>query len=81
MSLIVSLLVGIAAGWIAGQIVKGRGFGLVGNLIIGALGGLAGHMIVRFAGFYPAKAIVPSLITAVIGAVVLLYLVNLIRRF
>ncbi|TAE50639.1 MAG: GlsB/YeaQ/YmgE family stress response membrane protein [Bacteroidetes bacterium] len=81
MDLLYYILIGIASGFIAGQLIKGRGFGVVGNLIVGVIGAVIGGWIFRSLGFYAGRGIVPSLITSVLGSVVLLYVVNLIRRF
>ena len=79
-SLLVFLLVGAAAGWLAGQIVKGYGFGLVGNIVIGIVGAfLAGFLLPRLNLGLPA-GIVGSIIYATIGAVVLLLLIRVIKR-
>jgi uncharacterized membrane protein YeaQ/YmgE (transglycosylase-associated protein family) len=78
-SLIWFLIIGIAAGWIAGLIMKGRGFGMMGDLIIGAVGALIGGVIFDFLGF-ATTGLLGSLIMAVIGAVVLLFLAGLFRR-
>lgn len=81
MDLLYYILIGIASGFIAGQLIKGRGFGIVGNLVVGVIGAVIGGWIFRSLGFYAGRGIVPSLITSVLGSVVLLYVVNLIRRF
>ena len=78
-SLILFLLVGLAAGWLAGTIMKGRGFGLLGNLAVGVIGSFVGGLLFRLIGLAPTH-IVGSLISAVVGAIVLLYLVALFRR-
>jgi uncharacterized membrane protein YeaQ/YmgE (transglycosylase-associated protein family) len=76
--LIVFLAVGLAAGWLAGKIMKGRGFGLLGNLVVGAIGSFVGGLVFRLIGLAPTH-IVGSLISAVVGAIVLLYLVGLLK--
>ncbi len=73
------LLIGIAAGWLAGQIMKGRGFGLLGNLIVGVVGSLLGSFLFRLIGL-AAYGLLARLLMAVVGAVVLLYLISFIRR-
>ena len=79
-SLLVFLLVGAAAGWLAGQIVKGYGFGLVGNIVIGIVGAfLAGFLLPNLGLGIPA-GIVGSIIYATVGAVVLLLLIRVIKR-
>lgn len=78
MNLLLFLLIGLAAGWIAGQIMK-SGFGLVGNLIVGVVGAFIGGwllpMVIDLGG-----SLLASLITAVVGAVILLWVIGLVKR-
>jgi uncharacterized membrane protein YeaQ/YmgE (transglycosylase-associated protein family) len=75
------LAIGLVAGWLAGVLVKGSGFGLVGDLIVGILGAfLGGWLIGRLGIGFGLGDLVDSLITATIGAVVLLFLIRLIRK-
>lgn len=72
-------LIGLAAGWLAGQIFKGRGFGLVGNLIIGVIGAVLGGWLIGVMGF--AKAgLLAELLTATFGAIVLLLARSFVGR-
>jgi uncharacterized membrane protein YeaQ/YmgE (transglycosylase-associated protein family) len=73
------VLIGILAGWLAGQITKGKGFGLLGDLIVGILGSLLGNFLFGVIGIY-AYGLLGRLIMAVIGAIVLLWLIRLIKR-
>ena len=73
------IIIGIAAGWLAGQIVKGGGFGLVGDLVVGVIGALIGGFLLGHVGVFPA-GILGSIITATIGAIVLLFAIRLIKR-
>jgi uncharacterized membrane protein YeaQ/YmgE (transglycosylase-associated protein family) len=73
------VLIGILAGWLAGQITKGRGFGLLGDLIVGILGSLLGNFLFGALGIV-AYGLVGRLVMAVIGAIVLLWLIRLIKR-
>ena len=73
------IIIGIAAGWLAGQIVKGGGFGLVGDLVVGVIGALIGGFLLGHVGVFPA-GILGSIITATIGAIVLLCAIRLIKR-
>jgi len=77
MDIVYSLLVGLAAGWLAGKILGGRGFGLVWNIVIGLLGSAIGHFLLSILGF-GAKGTLANLITATGGAVVLLAAANAI---
>jgi uncharacterized membrane protein YeaQ/YmgE (transglycosylase-associated protein family) len=80
-SLIVFLIVGLIAGWLAGQIMKGSGFGLVGDLIVGVIGAFIGGWLW---GVLKLPSIGPwwlsAIITATVGACILLFLLRLIKR-
>ena len=79
-SLLVFLLVGAIAGFLAGQIVRGYGFGLVGNIVVGIVGAfLAGYLLPRL-GVVIGSGIVAAIIHALIGAIILLLLIGLVRR-
>lgn len=73
------LLIGIAAGWLAGQIMKGGGFGLLGDLIVGVIGALLGGFLFGLLGLQ-AVGLLGSLITATVGAIVLIVLLRLITK-
>jgi uncharacterized membrane protein YeaQ/YmgE (transglycosylase-associated protein family) len=73
------VVIGIVAGWLAGQITKGSGFGLLGDLIVGVLGSLLGGFLFGLLGF-GAYGLIARLLMAVVGAVVLLFLIRLVRR-
>ena len=68
MHLIWVILIGVLAGWLAGQLTKGRGFGVLGDLIVGVIGSLLGSFVFGLLGIY-AESLVGRLILAVIGAV------------
>lgn len=72
------LLIGLVAGWLAGRIMKGKGFGLVGNLIVGVIGALLGGFLFSLIGL-KAVGLVGALIAAVVGAIVLIWLLSLIK--
>lgn len=74
------ILIGAVAGWLAGQITKGRGFGLIGNIIVGVLGALLGGWLFGVLGISVGGKLLGAVITAVVGAVVLLFLLAIIRR-
>ena len=80
--LIVFLLIGAIAGWLAGLIVRGFGFGLIGNIVVGIIGAfLAGWLLPRLGvSFMLVSPLVTSIVYAMIGAIVLLVLIGLIRR-
>jgi uncharacterized membrane protein YeaQ/YmgE (transglycosylase-associated protein family) len=79
-SIIIMLIVGAIAGWLAGQIVRGFGFGLLWNIILGIVGAFIGVWLLRQLGFLPFSGFIGSIVNAVIGAVVLLVIVGFIRR-
>lgn len=80
MDLIWTILIGIAAGWLAGQIMKGGGFGLIGDLVVGVIGALLGGFLFGALGIAASAGLFGRLITATVGAVVLLLLLKLIKR-
>jgi uncharacterized membrane protein YeaQ/YmgE (transglycosylase-associated protein family) len=73
------LLIGLIAGWLAGQVMKGGGFGVVGDMIVGVIGALLGGWLFGVMGI-SAGGLIGSLITAFVGAVVLLFLLRVIKR-
>jgi uncharacterized membrane protein YeaQ/YmgE (transglycosylase-associated protein family) len=73
------IIIGIIAGWLAGKIMRGAGFGLLGDLVIGIIGALLGGFIFGQLGI-SAGGLVGALVTATIGAIVLLFLIRLIKR-
>ncbi len=78
-NLLVILMVGLIAGWLAGQLVQGTGFGLVADICVGIVGALIGSWLLPQLGIHFGRGIVATIITATIGAVVLLltlWLVN-----
>jgi len=73
------ILIGVAAGFLAGAVVKGHGFGLIGNLIVGVVGALLGGFLFGLLGIVTVNPI-GNLISAFVGAVVLLWLIGYLRR-
>ena len=78
--LIVWLIVGGVAGWLAGLVVKGFGFGLIGNIILGIVGAVVAGWLLPRLGISLGAGILGAIISAAIGAVVILLLVRLIKR-
>jgi uncharacterized membrane protein YeaQ/YmgE (transglycosylase-associated protein family) len=74
------ILIGLTAGWLAGQLMKGGGFGVVGDIVVGLIGALLGGFLFRTLGMSAGGGLLGSLIVAVIGAVVLLFLLRLIKK-
>ncbi|MBK8426989.1 MAG: GlsB/YeaQ/YmgE family stress response membrane protein [Lewinellaceae bacterium] len=79
-SLIFTLIIGAASGWLAGLIRQGYGFGLLGNIVVGILGAFIGSWLFRQMGVSIGAGLVNHIITAVIGALVLLFLIGLFRK-
>ena len=79
-TLVIWLLVGALAGWLAGVIVKGYGLGLVGNIVVGILGSFVGGWLFGQFGLFTGSGFLGAILGATVGAVVLLLLVRLIRR-
>lgn len=80
-SLIVFLIIGLIAGWLAGQIMKGSGYGLIGDLIVGVIGAFIGGWlwgVLHLPGLGPWW--LTAIISATIGACILLFLLRLVRR-
>jgi uncharacterized membrane protein YeaQ/YmgE (transglycosylase-associated protein family) len=78
-SLIMFLVIGAVAGWLAGLLMKGRGFGLIGNIIVGIIGAFIGGFLASVLGL-AATGIIGSIILATAGAVVLLFLIGLVKK-
>ena len=78
-SLLVILIVGVVAGWLAGQIVRGAGFGLLGDLLVGVIGAFIGAWLLPQLGFHLGAGIVRAIINSTIGAVLLLLIIRLVR--
>ncbi len=72
------LLIGLAAGWLAGKVMKGQSFGLLGNLVVGVVGAVLGGFLFGLLGL-AAIGLLGSLISATVGAVVLLYLLQKVK--
>ena len=79
-SLIILLIVGAIAGWLAGVIVKGYGFGLIGNIVVGIVGALIAGWLLPKLGFVLIGGIGAAIINAVIGAVILLAAIALFKK-
>ena len=80
MGLLIFLLVGAVAGWLAGQIMKGGGFGLLWNIILGIVGGVVGGWLFGKLGISAGGGLTGSIITAVAGAVVVVFVASLFKK-
>ncbi|WP_010662183.1 GlsB/YeaQ/YmgE family stress response membrane protein [Marinilabilia salmonicolor] len=79
MGLILSIVIGILAGYLGSLIFKGSGLGLIWNLIVGLVGGVIGGAVFEFLGFH-GQGIIWQLIAATVGAIILLWIVSLLRK-
>ena len=78
-SLILTLIIGALAGWLAGKVMKGKGFGIIGNIIVGIIGAVLGGFLFGLLGV-SVGGMVGSLVTATIGAIILLYIVSFFKK-
>jgi uncharacterized membrane protein YeaQ/YmgE (transglycosylase-associated protein family) len=74
------IVVGLIAGWLAGQVMKGGGYGTVIDIILGLVGGVVGGWLFGELGVWPGGGVVGSLIVAFVGAVILVGITRLIKR-
>ena len=79
MTILWFIIIGVCAGFLAGKLMKGRGFGFLGNLIVGVVGAVLGGFLFRILGL-ATSGLVGSLVTATVGAVVLLFLVGMLKK-
>ena len=77
--LIFTLIIGALAGWLAGKIMKGKGFGILGNIIVGIVGAMLGGFLFGLLGV-SVGGTAGSLVTATVGAIVLLWVVSLVKK-
>jgi uncharacterized membrane protein YeaQ/YmgE (transglycosylase-associated protein family) len=77
-ALIISLLIGAVAGWLAGQVMRGAGFGLIVNIIVGMIGALVAGWL--FPSFLPITGIAGSIVQSTIGAIIVLAALGLVKR-
>jgi uncharacterized membrane protein YeaQ/YmgE (transglycosylase-associated protein family) len=79
-ALLILLLIGAVAGFLAGVIVKGYGFGVVGNVVVGIVGAVLGGWLLPQLGLFPGGNVTGQIISATAGAIVLLVLISFVRR-
>jgi uncharacterized membrane protein YeaQ/YmgE (transglycosylase-associated protein family) len=79
-SLLIFLIIGAIAGWLAGVLVKGYGFGLVGNIVVGIVGAFVAGLLFPALGFSIGGGILGSILYATVGAVVLLLVIRLVKQ-
>ena len=74
------ILIGLVAGWLAGQLVKGGGFGVIGDIVVGVLGALLGGFLFSSFGVSLGGGLLGAIVVATIGAVLLIFILRLIKR-
>ncbi len=79
-TMLIWIIVGAIAGWLAGLIVRGFGFGLLGNIIVGILGAILGGWLLGELGVVFTTGIINTILTATLGAVALLLIVRVVKR-
>ena len=78
--IIVWLIIGAIAGWLAGTLLRGGGFGLIGDIIVGIIGAVLGGWLAGVLGLHIASGMVSAIITATVGAIILILIVRAIKR-
>jgi uncharacterized membrane protein YeaQ/YmgE (transglycosylase-associated protein family) len=78
--MIYSIIVGLIAGWLAGQVMRGGGYGILMDIVLGLLGGIIGGWLFGVLGIWPGGGLVGSIIVSFVGAIVLVGLTRMIRR-
>jgi uncharacterized membrane protein YeaQ/YmgE (transglycosylase-associated protein family) len=79
-SLIYLIIVGLIAGWAAGKIMRGGGYGPAVDIVLGIVGAVVGGWIFNALGIYPAGGIIASIVVAIIGAMFLIWLTRLLKK-
>jgi uncharacterized membrane protein YeaQ/YmgE (transglycosylase-associated protein family) len=80
MGILAWIVVGLIAGWLAGQVMKGGGFGVLVDIILGILGGILGGWIFGLLGIWQGRGMIGSIVVAFIGAVILVAITRLLKR-
>jgi uncharacterized membrane protein YeaQ/YmgE (transglycosylase-associated protein family) len=78
-SLLIILFVGLVAGWLAGKIVRGTGFGIIGDIVIGVIGALIASLVFPRLGIHLGTGLVSEIVYSAIGAIILLIVMRLVR--
>ena len=80
MNILYAIIVGGVAGWLAGRIMKGGGFGVLMNIVLGIIGGIVGGWVFSILGISTSGGTIGSLITSLVGAILILYIGRLIKK-
>lgn len=74
------IIVGLIAGWLAGKVMKGGGYGVVVDIVLGILGGIVGGWLFGMLGIYAGGGLIGGIIVAFIGAVILVWITRVMKR-
>jgi uncharacterized membrane protein YeaQ/YmgE (transglycosylase-associated protein family) len=80
MGIIAWIVVGLIAGWLAGQVMKGGGYGVLVDIVLGVLGGVVGGWVFGLLGIWPGGGMIGSIIVAFVGAVILVWITRILKR-
>jgi uncharacterized membrane protein YeaQ/YmgE (transglycosylase-associated protein family) len=80
MGFIAWIVVGLIAGWLAGKVMKGRGYGVLVDIILGILGSLVGGWVFGLLGIWPGGGLIGSIVVAFVGAVILIWIARLVKK-
>ena len=78
--MIYSIIVGLVAGWLTGQVMKGGGYGVLMDIVLGLLGGIVGGWVFSSMGIFPGGGIIGSILVAFVGAVILVALTRMLKH-
>jgi uncharacterized membrane protein YeaQ/YmgE (transglycosylase-associated protein family) len=78
--LLYTIVVGLIAGWAGGKIMKGSGYGVLMDILLGIAGGLFGGFVLRLFGFYTTGGLLPTILVAILGAVLLVAIARKLKR-
>jgi uncharacterized membrane protein YeaQ/YmgE (transglycosylase-associated protein family) len=78
--LIAWIVIGVVAGWLAGMLVKGGGFGLIGDIVVGVIGAFIGGWLAGILHIHIGSGMISSIITATVGAILLIVILRMVRR-
>jgi uncharacterized membrane protein YeaQ/YmgE (transglycosylase-associated protein family) len=77
---IYSIIVGLIAGWLAGQVMKGGGYGILMDIVLGLVGGILGGWLFGSLGIWPGGGVIGSILVSFVGAVILVALTRMLKR-
>ena len=80
MGLLYWIVVGLIAGWLAGQVMRGGGYGVLMDIVLGIVGGIVGGWVFGLLGIWPGGGVIGSIIVAFVGAIILVSLTRVLRR-